>query len=212
MIKILIIEDHILFAEGLKAMFNKNDGIEIIAHIQNGKEAPEILIQQEIDLILMDIDMPIIGGIETMAMLKEKGLDKPILMLTMHQSLQKIKKSLEQGAQGYVLKDASKPELLEAIRKTSQRENYFHSKINNQIFDYFRGKNKKQTSIDELTTREKEVVKCLANGMNSKAIANTLFISQHTVKTHRRNIMYKLNVKTSAALIRLAIEKKIIET
>lgn len=212
MIKILIIEDHILFAEGLKAMFNQNDGIEIIAHIQNGKEAPEILIQQEIDLILMDIDMPIIDGIETMAMLKEKGFDKPILMLTMHQSLQKIKKSLEQGAQGYVLKDASKPELLEAIRKTSQRENYFHSKINNQIFDYFRGKNKIQTSIDELTTREKEVVKCLANGMNSKAIANTLFISEHTVKTHRRNIMYKLNVKTSAELIRLAIEKKIIET
>jgi two-component system nitrate/nitrite response regulator NarL len=212
MIKILIIEDHILFAEGLKSMFNENDGIEIIAHIQNGNEAPEVLSKKEVNLILMDIDMPVIDGIETMSLLKKKGFDIPILMLTMHQSLQKIKKSLEQGAQGYVLKDASKSELLEAIRKTSQRENYFHSKINNQLFDYFRGKNKKQTSIEELTTREKEIVKCLANGMNSKEIANALFISQHTVKTHRRNIMYKLNVKTSAALIRLAIEKKIIET
>ena len=79
------------------------------------------------------------------------------------------------------------------------------------MFDYFRGKNKPQTNIDELTTREKEIVKCIADGMNSNEIAKSLFISQHTVKTHRRNIMYKVNVKTSAELIRLAIERKIIE-
>jgi two-component system nitrate/nitrite response regulator NarL len=211
MIKVLIIEDHILFAEGLKAMFTKEDEIEIVAHIQNGKEAPDVLNQQEIDLILMDIDMPVIDGLETMTLLKKQGFNTPVLMLTMHQSLQKIKKSLENGAQGYVLKDASKKELLQAIQKTSKRENYFHSKINNQLFDYFRGKNKPQTNIDELTTREKEIVKCIADGMNSNEIAKSLFISQHTVKTHRRNIMYKVNVKTSAELIRLAIERKIIE-
>jgi two-component system nitrate/nitrite response regulator NarL len=210
MIKVLIIEDHLLFAEGVKSMFTPKDGIEVVAHTQNGHEAPSILKQQEIDVILMDIDMPTIDGIMTISLLTEKGFDVPVLMLTMHRSLQKIRASLEKGAQGYILKDASKPELIEAIKTTYQRKNYFHAKINDQIFDYFRGKHKSKTEIDELSDREKEVVKCLANGMNSKAIGNKLFISEHTVKTHRRNIMHKLNVKTSAELIRLAIERKII--
>lgn len=210
MIKVLIIEDHVLFAEGVRSMFLAEDGIEIVAHTQNGKEAPSILENTSVDVILMDIDMPVIDGIDTMKILSSKGFDIPILMLTMHKSLQKIRESLERGAQGYILKDASKSELVEAIKTTSQRKNYFHSKINNQIFDYFRGKNKMNTSIDELSGREKEVVRCLANGMNSKTIAESLFISQHTVKTHRRNIMHKLGVKTSAELVRLAMEKGII--
>lgn len=210
MIKVLIIEDHLLFAEGVKSMFKPEDGIEIKAHTQNGNEAPSILENLEIDVILMDIDMPVIDGIATMELLDKRGYDIPILMLTMHKSLQKIRESLEKGAQGYILKDASKPELIEAIKATSERRNYFHTKINDQIFNYFRGKHRSKSVIDELSDREKEVVRCLANGMNSKAIADNLFISQHTVKTHRRNIMHKLNVKTSAELIRLAIEKGII--
>lgn len=210
MIKVLIIEDHLLFAEGVKSMFKPEDEIEIKAHTQNGNEVPSILENQEIDVILMDIDMPVMDGIATMELLDKKGYDIPILMLTMHKSLQKIRESLEKGAQGYILKDASKPELIEAIKATSERRNYFHTRINDQIFDYFRGKHRSKSVIDELSDREKEVVRCLANGMNSKAIADNLFISQHTVKTHRRNIMHKLNVKTSAELIRLAIEKGII--
>lgn len=211
MIKVLIVDDHDLFAEGVKSMFKPEDGIEVVRHTQNGNEVITILQSTEVDVVLMDIDMPIIDGIATMELLKNTGFDKPILMLTMHQSVKKIKGALEKGAQGYILKDASKAELVEAIVNTSQRKNYFHPKINDQVFDYFRGKSKPNTGIDELSEREKEVIKCLANGMNSKAIGSELFISEHTVKTHRRNIMHKLKVKTSAELIRLAIEKKIIE-
>lgn len=211
MIKVLIVDDHHLFAEGLKSLFKPEDGIEVVAHTQNGNLVPSILEETEIDVILMDIDMPILDGIATIDLLMKKGFDKPILMLTMHQSIQKIRSSLQSGAQGYIIKDASKVELVDAIKTTSQRKNYFHSKINDQVFDYFRGKNKSKPEVDELSNREKEVVKCLANGMNSKAISEALFISEHTVKTHRRNIMHKLNVKTSAELIRLTIEKKIID-
>lgn len=211
MINVLIVDDHHLFAEGLEALFKPEDGIKIVAHAQNGHLVPSILEETEIDVILMDIDMPAIDGIATIQLLNKKGIDLPILMLTMHQSIQKIRDSLKSGALGYIIKDASKLELVEAIKVTSQRKNYFHTKINEQVFDYFRGKNKAKIMVDELSKREIEVVKCVAQGMNSNAIAETLFLSMHTVKTHRRNIMHKLNVKTSAELIRLAIEKKIIE-
>lgn len=210
MIKVLIVDDHDLFAEGVKSMFRPEDGIEVVSHTKNGNQAPGILDTIEVDVILMDIDMPIIDGITTLELLKTKGYDKPSLMLTMHQSMKQVKGALEKGAQGYILKDASKEELVQAIVNTSKRKNYFHPKINDQVFDYFRGKSKANTGIEELSEREKEIIQCLADGMNSKAIANALFISEHTVKTHRRNIMHKLQVKTSAALIRLAIEKHII--
>lgn len=211
MIKVLIVEDHDLFAEGLKSMFKAEDGITVVAHTKNGYAIPDILQNIAVDLILMDIDMPILDGIATMDLLKkDKTFDKPILMLTMHQSIKQIKGALEKGAQGYILKDASKAELVEAIRKTSQRLNYFHPKINDQLFNYLRNKNTAKTEVQGLSNREKEIIKCLADGMNTKAISNALFISEHTVKTHRRNIMHKLQVKTSAELIKLAIEESII--
>ncbi|MES2487525.1 MAG: response regulator transcription factor [Bacteroidota bacterium] len=208
MIKVLIVDDHHLFAEGVGAMFKPEDGVAIVAHTKNGNAIPSILDITEIDLILMDIDMPVINGIASMELLTSKGYDKPILMLTMHQSIKLIKGALEKGAQGYILKDASKAELLQAIITTSQRKNYFHPKINDQVFNYFRGKN--TTNVEELSSREKEIIKCLADGNNTRAISTALFISEHTVKTHRRNIMHKLHVKTSAELIKLAFERGII--
>lgn len=211
MIKVLIVDDHHLFAEGMKSLFTPDDGIQIVAQSQNGNEVPTLLQKNEVDVILMDIDMPIIDGIESIQLLKEHNIDIPILMLTMHQSIQKIKKAFSKGAQGYILKDASKIDLVAAIKKVYKGENYFHAKINDQIFDYLRGKKESKTEINQLSSREKEVVKCLAKGMNSKNIGKALFISEHTVRTHRRNIMHKLQVKTSVELIQLAIKKDIIE-
>jgi DNA-binding NarL/FixJ family response regulator len=210
MIKVLIVDDHPLFAEGVKSMFKPEDDIVVVSHAVNGHQVPSILNSTEVDLILMDIDMPNLDGIATMELLKTKGYDKPILMLTMHQSMKQVKGALEKGAQGYILKDASKAELVEAIVSTSQRRNYFHPKINDQVFDYFRGKKTSKDELQQLSEREKEIIRCLADGKNSKAIAATLFISEHTVKTHRRNIMHKLSVKTSAELIHLAVEKGVI--
>lgn len=211
MIKVLIVEDHDLFAEGVKSMFKPEDGITVVAHTKNGYAIPDILQNTAVDVILMDIDMPILDGISTMDLLKkDKTFDKPILMLTMHQSIKQIKGALEKGAQGYILKDASKAELVEAISNTSQRLNYFHPKINDQLFNYLRNKHTAKTDVQGLSNREKEIIKCLADGMNTKAISNTLFISEHTVKTHRRNIMHKLQVKTSAELIKMAMEEGII--
>ncbi|MEP4092861.1 response regulator transcription factor [Reichenbachiella sp.] len=210
MIKILIVDDHHLFAEGVKSMFKYEDNIEVTHYTANGNEVPHLLSEHEIDVILMDMSMPILDGIATMTLIKEKGYDVPVLMLTMHQSIKQVKGALRKGAQGYILKDASKAELKQAIELTSQRKNYFHPKISDQVFDYFRGKSSSKNEMNELSEREIEIIKYLADGRNSKAIAESLFISEHTVKTHRRNIMHKLHVKTSAELIKLAMDKEII--
>ncbi len=209
MIKVLIIDDHQLLAHGLKSMFTEQDGIEVTAATKSGYEAPSLLEKHEVDVILMDIAMPILDGLSTMELLRSKGFDQPVLMLTMHQTMKEIKGALEKGAQGYILKDASKAELMEAITLTSQRKNYFHPKINNQVFDYLRGKSTKNTG-KELSEREVEIIQCIAEGKNTRAIAEHLFLSEHTVKTHRRNIMHKLHVKTSAELVKLAMDKELI--
>ncbi|MBC9930143.1 response regulator [Chitinophaga qingshengii] len=210
MIKVLIVDDHHLFTEGLTSMFKPEDGITVVSATTNGNEVPHLLDTIETDVILMDIDMPVMNGIACMDLLKNKGYDKPILVLTMHQSIRQIKDALEKGAQGYILKDASKAELIQAIYSANERKNYFHPKINDQVFDFFRSKSSVKNNLHQLSDREKEIIKCLANGMNTKAISIALYISEHTVKTHRRNIMHKLNVKTSAELVMLAIEKGII--
>ncbi len=206
----MIVDDHDLFAEGMQSMFKPQDGIEIVSYTKNGNQVPSLLAEEMVDVILMDISMPILDGIETMSLVKSKGYDVPILMLTMFQTMRQVKAALEKGAQGYILKDASKEELVQAIKDTSLRKNYFHAKITDQVFDYFRGKTTKSQETQELSEREIEIISCLAEGKNTKAIASTLFISEHTVKTHRRNIMQKLHVKTSAELIKLAVDRDLI--
>lgn len=211
MIKVLIVDDHQLFAEGLKSMFNPTDNITVIAHTPNGNQVPGILRETEVDVVLMDIDMPIVDGIQTLELMNKEGFDQPVLMLTMHQSLKYIRKALEKGAQGYILKAASKKEVTDAIETVHQRKSYFHEKVSEQVFDYFRGKRTTDTSNQSLSTRELEIVKCLAEGLNSKQVGEKLFISQQTVRTHRRNIMHKLHVKTTGELIRLCMERGWIE-
>ncbi len=211
MLNVLIVDDHQLFAEGVKSMFVPEDGIQIVEVCLNGNKVPSILEKITVEVILMDMSMPIIDGIETMELIKKSGFDVPVLMLTMHKTIKHIKKALEQGAQGYILKDASKNELMEAIIFTSQRKNYFHSKIHNQVFDYFRGvKQPANGEIKQLSEREREIISLIGKGINSREIGEKLFISEFTVKTHRRNIMHKLNVKNTAELIKLAVENEII--
>jgi len=212
MIKVLVVDDHHLFAHGLRSMFLAEDGIEIVTSTTNGNEALPLLKQHEIDVIIMDISMPIIDGIDSMKLIQEAGYDTPTLMLTMHQDIRQIKRALEQNARGYILKDASKSELVEAVQKVAAGENYFHKKVNEQLFEYLRG-NKGTTDSDlvnQLSEREIEIIKQLSLGKNGKEVAENLFISPHTVKTHRRNIMHKMGVKNTAELVKLCLEKGII--
>lgn len=206
MIHVLLVDDHPLFAEGLRNLFKSNTEIKIVHHTTDGAEVPLFLSKEAIDLILMDIDMPNLDGIATMKLLRQQHYDVPVLILTMHQSMTQVSRALENGAQGYILKDADKVDLITAIRETSQRRNYFHPKVSEHVYDYFRGQRSGAVRNVNLSDREKEIIRCLANGMNTKGVSEILAISEHTVKTHRRNIMHKLAVRTSAELIRVATD------
>ena len=212
MIKVLVVDDHHLFAHGLKTMFQPEDGIDIVASTTNGNEAVPLLREHEVDVVIMDISMPVIDGIDSMKLIQEAGYTTPILMLTMHQDIRQIKRALEQKAKGYILKDASKPELIEAVQKVARGEDYFHKKVNEQLFEYLRG-NKGSTDTDlvnQLSEREIEIIKQLAEGKNGNEVAEALFISPHTVKTHIKNIYQKLHVNSRAEAIRKAIEDKLL--
>ena len=211
MINVLIVDDHQLFAEGVRSMFLAEDGITVVSVCTNGHSVPGILDKGGIDVILLDISMPILDGMSTLELLNKGDYNVPVLMLTMHRTIKHIKKSLELGVQGYILKDATKTELIEAITKTYHRENYFHPKIHNEVFDYFRGVRKVDKGVvDQLSEREREIISFISKGINSREIGEALFISEFTVKTHRRNIMHKLGVKNTAELIRFAVENDII--
>lgn len=212
MIKVLVVDDHHLFAHGLKTMFQPKDCIDIVASTTNGHEALTLLKQHDVDVVIMDISMPVIDGIDTMKLIQDAGYATPTLMLTMHQDIRQIKRALEHNARGYILKDASKTELVEAIQNVSKGENYFHKKVNDQLFEFLRG-NKGSTDSDlvnQLSEREVEIIKQLSLGKKGNEVAEALFISPHTVKTHRRNIMHKLGTKNTAELVTLCLEKGVI--
>ena len=207
MIRALLIDDHQLLIQGMKALFSPADGIQIAEATANGHQAPELLATGEYDIVLLDISMPILEGTGVLRLLKEEGITTPVLMLTMHQDIKHIRRTLELGALGYILKDANKEELQEAIQKVAAGQSYFHPKIQDEVFGYFRGKQQNSHTEVQLSKRELEIIAALAEGTNSEQIAEKLFISKNTVRTHRRNIMQKVGVKTSAELIHIAMDR-----
>ncbi|MEL6535059.1 MAG: response regulator transcription factor [Bacteroidota bacterium] len=207
MIHALLIDDHQLLIQGMKALFTAEDGIEIAEATHNGHEAPELLASGQFDILLLDISMPILEGPGVLRLLKEQEISTPVLMLTMHQDIKHIRRTLELGAMGYILKDAHKEELQEAIEKVAAGKNYFHPKIQDEVFAYFAGRQQNAGTEVQLSKREIEIIAALAEGTNSEQIAEKLFISKNTVRTHRRNIMQKVGVKTSAELIHIAMER-----
>jgi len=207
MIKALIVDDHRLFREGMAAMFEPEDGIAITQSTGNGREVPALLAEHPVDIVLLDISMPVLDGIGVLKLMQEKGLTAPVLMLTMHAGLRELRNALALGIAGYVLKDASREELVAAITTVAKGGNYFHDKIQQQMLDYFRGKKASDNIKDQLSEREIEIIKEIAAGGSSKDIAQRLFLSEHTVRTHRRNILHKLGLHNAAELVHLATEK-----
>lgn len=207
MIKALIVDDHQLFAEGLRSLFSSEEDISITHYTDNGHEVPTLLHEHPVDIVLLDMSMPKLDGPGVLQLLQEQGIKVPVLILTMHSGFKSLRKALSYGIGGYILKDASKAQLLEAIQQVSSGQNYFDAQVQQQMLDYFRGKKPEHDGLTELSEREMEIVRELATGGSSKAISERLFLSEHTVRTHRRNILQKLGLHNTAELIHMAMEK-----
>lgn len=215
-VRVLIVDDHQIIRDGIKALLNKVDGIRIQAEASNGLEALEILEKHpgDLDLVVMDIKMPAMDGIEATHRVRKKFPGIKVLALTMHDDEAHVIKMLQEGAAGYVLKTTGKAELAEAIQKVSQGETYFDKQASEKILQFFsKGeppKEKNQVINPCLTSREIEVLKLIAEEYTNPEIAEKLYLSPRTVDTHRRNLLQKLHAKNTAGLVKYALRHDLV--
>ncbi|MCE2895976.1 MAG: response regulator transcription factor [Flammeovirgaceae bacterium] len=203
MIRVFIIDDHPLVIEGIKCMLLAQPEIEVMGHASSGTSALGFFISNSADIVLLDINLPDLSGLELCALLLKKNADLKIIALTNFDQLSYLEGMRKAGAKGYVLKNASATEILKAIQKVVKGH------------EHWLGNDSAQDSIQQhnqlmLTRRELEVLRLVAEGLTNQEIADKLFVSASTVDSHRKNLISKLNVKNTAALVRTAVENKII--
>jgi len=211
--KIVIAEDYTILREGLRALLSSDPELEVVGEAEDGGVAVQCTAKLKPDLVLMDLSMPKMSGIEAIREIKKKSPGTKILVLTIHNTEEYILATLKAGADGYALKDSTQGELLMAVKRVLQGKRYLSPGISEQVIDgYLEGRKdlRPRTSWDTLTGREREILKLIAEGYKSKQIAEYLCISPKTVEKHRSNLMQKLNLHSSPALTALAIEKGLI--
>ncbi len=202
-IHILIADDHSIVREGLKQLLELEDDFEVVGQASNGVETIERVKELKPDVLLLDINMPIMNGIKALKRLKEDGIDTKVVILTIHEDREYLLETMQIGASGYILKDSDSASFFKAIRDAHSGESYIQPKLAADLIKEF---NKPRVvrvkSENELTQREYEVIALIADGLNNKDIAERLFISEKTVKNHVSNIFRKINVsdRTQAAI------------
>lgn len=208
MIRLLIADDHIVLLDGLMAIFSSVGDIELVSSVSSGKQVIDILQQKEVDVILMDINMPDMDGLQTCKYVHKKYPHISVLALSMYKKPSYIKRMKQNGAKGYLLKDDGAEEIISAIRAVSKGEEYYSKQLKNLVLDdIFSGKD---NIIPHITKREKEVLMHISKGSSNKKIAEILFVSVHTVISHRKNMLSKFGVKNSTELVRVAMESGLI--
>jgi len=214
-IQLMIVDDHQIVIDGIKSSLEEYADITVIAEALNGKEALDKLARQQADIILMDVDMPVMNGYETTCEIVSRYPGVKIITLTMFNEKSLINKMLDAGVSGYLLKSVGKEELYRAIKQVYDNKQYLGGDIALSIakpeYKDILSKQNKITPITPLSTREIEILQFIAQGLSNTEISQKLFISSRTVDNHRTNIMKKLNVHNIAGIIRYAIQNNIIE-
>jgi DNA-binding NarL/FixJ family response regulator len=212
--KIVIAEDHTILRQGLRALLSSDPDFEVVGEAENGRAAIRLVETLSPDLLLMDLSMPRMTGMEAITEIKKRSPATKIVVLTVHKGEEYVLSALRAGADGYVLKDAGHDELMTAVKNVLAGKRYLSPDISEKVIGgYLEGRRafKGQTSWDTLTQREREILKLIAEGYKNKEIAEHLFISLKTVEKHRSNLMRKLDLHNTAALTAFAMEKGFIE-
>ncbi|HRG35463.1 MAG TPA: response regulator transcription factor [Chitinophagales bacterium] len=214
-INVFVVDDHQIFLDGIISLLDDEPNIKIVGTAHNGKQAIDRIKTQKVDVVLMDINMPEMDGIEATKQLKKINPNIKILMLTMHSEPRFIKECLEIGAKGYVLKNISKDDLLKAIDSVYQDKSFLDQEAQEKLINSISNSDEvDDRNYDELaaqiTQRELEILQLISLGLTSQDIATKLFISKNTVETHRKNMLAKLNVNNTAALLKIAYKKGLV--
>lgn len=208
-INILLVDDHNLVTDGLAALLAGVNDALVKGVARNGREALDMLGVLNVDVVLMDLDMPVMDGTAATKIIRQQFPDVRIIILTMHDEKSVIAKLMEIGAHGYLLKNSGRDELLEAIRTVHGGGEYFSHEVTAALIQP--DKDPRSGILSNLTEREVEILRCIAEGMSNKEIGDKLFISHRTVDTHRTNLMQKLDVHNVAGLVRIAIQHGLAE-
>jgi len=213
--RILIVEDHALFRAGLRALMTQDAEFEVVGECDNGRDAVRSVGELNPDVVMMDLTMPGMNGMEAIANVKKRHADTRVLVVTLHKTEEFILASLRAGADGYLLKDATHDELCAALRSVAAGRTYLSSEVSAKVANGRRESgdaSDQQGAWDALTHREREVLKLVAEGKSNKEIAEFLFLSVKTVEKHRAKLMTKLGVTKAAGLTAYAIAKGLLVT
>ncbi len=212
-IRVLVADDHIILREGIRSLLEKVTDIEMVGEADDGAEAVDKVEQLMPDVVLMDITMPGMNGLEATRLIKQRCPQTKVLILTMHETDQYLASMLEAGASGYVVKSTASSELIMAIKAVHQGDVYLYASIARMLVDDYLQKVKmgeEKESYDGLTPREREILMYIAEDKKNKEIAKLLSISVRTVQAHRGNLMDKLGAHDRTELVKYAIRKGII--
>ncbi len=204
-IRVLIVDDHPMVADGIRAILESYDEIDVVGTLANGQEAVDQVEMIAPDVVLMDLNMPQLGGLSATEILLERNADTRILILSMHDAPEYVSTAMRHGARGYILKDVPTEEIYTAILTVMKGETYLCTGASGAL--------EPNTSGGEeiLTAREQMILLQLAQGKSNKAVARELDISVHTVETHRKNIKRKLGINSTAGLTRYALEHGVLQ-
>jgi len=218
-IRVVVADDHVIVRRGIVSLLSLNKEIEVVGEASNGKIAIELAMKKEPDVVLMDISMPEINGLEATRQIKKKFPDMKILVLSAYDNVEYVLEILQSGANGYILKNTSPDDLFAAVKAVHSGQAFFSPSISKIVLDSYLKKSAQggppgsefdsSQYVGPLTTREREILQMIAEGKSHQQIADILYISVRTVDTHRNNIMKKLDLHDTASLVTYAIKQGI---
>ena len=206
MIKVLLADDHAVVRDGLRALLEAQPGMEVVGDVANGREAVRATQKLEPDVVVMDIAMPELNGIEAAREIHERFPSTQILILSMHSTTEHIFRALQAGARGYLLKDSAGAEVVEAVRAVHAGRRYLSNKIAATVVDDYISERHRTSPLDSLSRRERQILQLIAEGKTSAEVGTMLFLSPKTVDTYRSRMMHKLGIGDVPNLVKFAIQ------
>lgn len=209
-IRIIIADDHQLFLDGLMLILAEMDDVELVAHAGNGKDVLRLLRSHKADMLLLDINMPVMNGLEALKEVKKSYPEIRVIVLSMHYEKYMVSRIMQDGADGYLLKSGDKDEFKLAIKRVHAGSKYFSSELTSVLLKEHNNTGDGKAAL--LSSREVEIISLLAEGLGSTQISEKISISPRTVDTHRNNILHKLELKNTAELISFAFRNKLLNS